>query len=83
MKSILSYCPLRLEIAMFISVIFDRNILQMETISFDVLSSLSLPLSQTHTIFKKLYSDFYHDIKNKFLKLCYNKLFMIPSNEKQ
>ena len=55
----------------------------METISFDVLSSLSLPLSQTHTIFKKLYSDFYHDIKNKFLKLCYNKLFMIPSNEKQ
>ena len=55
----------------------------METISFDVLLSLSRPLSQTRTIFKKLYGGFYHDIKNTFLKLCYNKLFTIPSNEKQ
>ena len=66
MKSILSYCPLRLEVAMFISVIFDRNILQMETISSDVLSSLFLSLKHTQ-LKKKLYSDFYHDIKNKFL----------------
>ena len=57
----------------------------METISSDVLSSLFFSLKHTQ-LKKKLYSDFYHDIKNKFLNFvtisCLWFLPMKSSNSK-